>query len=228
MVSKIALQPRIKEEIGVELALFSAQVIRTCIKFGVHYALENPRTSKLFQLEPILTAIAGAPHYEVDLDMCQFGEPYKKPTKIITSAHWLNPLGKRCNHASHEVWLKGRVRVVDSKGRAVYVNRTALAGAYPFKLVEQYAQLIKRFASLGTRDDQVVQVAWGSALRSAQNRKAQGYRKPKSKDITWGPDQQQHLYMLSKAGGLERFLDSIALGRKPKEAWKNQHKGFNR
>ena len=183
---------RIREETGVELALFSTQVIRTCIKFGVYYALENPGTSKLFQFEPIVTAVANGPRYEINLDMCQFGEPYKKPTKIITSAHWLLPLGKRCNHTSHEGWLKGRVKVLDSSGRAVYVNRTALAGAYPFKLVEQYARLIKHFGSLGTRDDQVVQVAWGAALRSAQNRKAQGHRVSKSKGVTWGPDQQQY------------------------------------
>ena len=36
---------RIKEEVGLELALFSSEVIRRCVALGIPYALENPRSS---------------------------------------------------------------------------------------------------------------------------------------------------------------------------------------
>ena len=44
------------------------------------------------------------------------------------------------------------------EGTPVYVNRTALAVAYPFKLVEEYAKLVKRHAKLDRQAHQAEQV----------------------------------------------------------------------
>lgn len=208
-----------KERDGLELALFSAQLIRVCNKFGVPYAIENPRTSKLFQFEPLVAAIGTGQNFNVDFDMCQYGECYKKPTRIVTSAKWLAALSNKCCHKSHEVWLKGKARVRGPTGRAVYVNRTALAGAYPVRFVLKYAGLIQQFAQLGSQDEQSVQISWRAALRSAENRKAEKCKPAKATLCAWGPDQQNELHLLSQAGGVERFFDAIALGRDPKKAW---------
>ena len=95
-----------KEETGVELALFSAELIQVCNRFKVPYAIENPRASRLFSFEPLVVAFASGPNYIVDFDMCQYGEPYQKGTRIISSVPWLMELSTRCNHKEHEVWLK--------------------------------------------------------------------------------------------------------------------------
>ena len=122
---------RIKEEIGLELALFTAVVVKHCIRYGVAYAVENPRSSKLFAFRPLVEAFCSGPHYFIDFDMCKYGEKYQKSTRLVTSVPWLKPLSQRCDHHGHEVWLKGKVKVQSPEKGAVYVNRTALAGAYP-------------------------------------------------------------------------------------------------
>lgn len=43
-----------KEAAGVELALFSAEVIIACDKFQVPYAIENPASSRLFSFIPLV------------------------------------------------------------------------------------------------------------------------------------------------------------------------------
>lgn len=102
---------RIEEEIGLELALFTAVVVKLCIHYGVAYAVENPRSSKLFAFRPLVEAFCSGPHYFIDFDMCKYGEKYQKPTRLVTSVPWLKPLSQRCDHHGHEVWLKGKVKV---------------------------------------------------------------------------------------------------------------------
>lgn len=122
---------RAKEETGLELALFSCAVIRLCQQLGIPFVLENPQSSKLFTFEPLVTALHTGFCTHVDFDMCQYGEPQRKRTCLATSCDFLEPLAKRCNHREHAVMLKGQTKVVDQEGRPRYVNRTALAGAYP-------------------------------------------------------------------------------------------------
>ena len=192
-----------REEVGVELALFAAEVIRVCNLYHVGYAIENPRYSRLFKFEPIVHAIASGPNFVVDFDLCQYGAPYKKSTRIITSVKWLNALGCKCNHSSHTVWLKGRVLTKNPEGTPVYVNRTALAGAYPFKLVEKYAKLIAAHAKLDRKTHQVEQVHWGATLRSVAERSVEA-------NTQWPKPLESHkkvernLQLLGKYGGLEQ------------------------
>lgn len=159
-----SIATRIREETGIELALFSCEVIRHCIRNNAPYALENPRSSKLFQFEPLVQAVATGPFRFIQFDMCQYGEPYQKRTRIVTSVNWLRALERKCNHKSHEVRLKGKVKTLNKKGHPVYVNRTALAGAYPWSFAVRYAELIKRHldAKWGT-DETGLQ--WSAALR---------------------------------------------------------------
>lgn len=211
---------RCKEEIGVELALFSAEIIRTCNQYHVGYALENPKNSKLFKFEPIVRAIASGNNFVVDLDMCQYGEEYKKATRLVTSVKWLQPLQKRCAHASHSVWLKGKVLARNPQGTPVYVNRTALAGAYPFRLVEAYARLVKTHAKLDRKAHQAEQIHWGAALRSVAQRAVET-NKQWSKPVKDHKKVEYNLHLLNQHGGLENFKQYIALGRAKEEKTDN-------
>ncbi len=213
---------RAKEELGLELALFSCEVIRWCQKLQIPFSLENPRYSKLFQFEPLLRALHSGDCFYVDLDMCQYGEAYRKSTRFATSFGGLKGLARRCNHSRHDVWLKGQVQVQIGSEKPKYVNRTALAGAYPQEICKCFAKLLS-FNHHAEHSDKVEAAAvhFSAALRSVAKRKTARCR-PKTDKVSKGgtSSEEPRCELLSQAGGARQFIDFIALGRPKKEAWK--------
>lgn len=211
---------RAKEELGIEMALFTAEVIRICNKLGVMYALENPRSSRLFFFEPIVHAYSTGPWYVVDFDMCQYGESFQKSTRIITSFPPLKRLARKCGHTRHSTWLKGKVKVFDEKlSKMIYVNKTALAGAYPEELCRVYADIVSDHMQLVSHEVNAVQNHWRAALEGAVVRSA---AKSRGATKTMHPrtaDDQQLCSLLQEKGGLINFIDAIALGRPKQKAW---------
>ena len=51
-----------------------------CNRYHVAWSLENPKTSRLFDVPVLSQLIHGLGVHEVCLDFCRFGERYKKPT----------------------------------------------------------------------------------------------------------------------------------------------------
>ena len=147
--------------------------------------------------------------------MCQYGEQFQKNTRLVTSVGWLNPLAKKCHHKQHEVWLKGKVKVQQRDRHPIYVSKTALAGAYPWKFACRYAELIKHNVEFRAGNQEEV-LQWGAALRSAAAIK----RKPRPRDRIHLCEIAPEAELLEQAGGAKQFVDFIALGRQPKEAWK--------
>lgn len=94
---------------GVEFALFAAEVIAVCNRYNISWSLENPRISRLFEV-PFLAQLLQSPAVHcVDLDFCRYGEPYKKP--IYTSELALMQLQRTCCHKKHQTVLRGSERV---------------------------------------------------------------------------------------------------------------------
>eukprot|EP00438_Fugacium_kawagutii_P030000 Skav225301 [mRNA] locus=scaffold445:112717:116856:+ [translate_table: standard] len=213
---------RAKEELGLEMALFTAAAIRACWDAGTHFALENPRTSKLFGFHPLVCAIHRGTTYTVDFDMCRYKEEYRESTRIITSLSDLQGLQRKCNHDSHKVWLQGKVKVFNRDGLPIYVNRTSLAGAYPYSFCALYASILSRSLNLHCDAAASVNTMWIAALRSAAQ------RKPATQFATVKPRQEQkadsdtECSLLQQHGGLEQFIDCIALGRRIKKPWKKE------
>ena len=102
-----------KERVGLELALFTTEIILTCIKCGVGWSLENPRNNRLFELPVLSTLLQHRGVYRICLDFCRYGEPYKKPTTIYTNVDGLQNLEMLCNHVRHAVVLRGSEIVVE-------------------------------------------------------------------------------------------------------------------
>ena len=119
---------RDKEIFGASLAVFTFEVARECSGCGVHWPIENPRTSKLWSLHPMLAfqGLSGAPF--VHFDLSERGSIYKKPTSILTNLQTLDVFDRKFSHKRPHVPLKGKVKLSDT---SVWVNRTVLAGAYP-------------------------------------------------------------------------------------------------
>lgn len=153
-----------KERVGLEFAWFSAEVIATCNRYNVNWSLENPRSSRLFEV-PFLAQLLNESSY-VDIDFCRFGEPYKKPTRIYSSAPFLELLGLKCNHKKHAVVLRGSERFV-TDGKVKTQPRTVRAGAYPFRLVDVWAQLVEEFVSPFSRESHAICSQFAHELKSA-------------------------------------------------------------
>ncbi len=214
---------RCKEETGLELALFSCEVIRACNRSGTHYALENPQRSKLFQFEPLLRAFNTGRWYVVDFSMCMYGEEFRKNTRIVTSLPQLQGLARQCCHRKHSTWLKGRVKIVDNNQKPIYVNRTALAGAYPLPLCKAYASILSQNLDLHSHDIAEIEAQWQSAIRSAASRPTAKTQRAKVTQSYRGVDfgeASEELVLLRQSGGLDRYIDVIALGRPVQDAWK--------
>ncbi len=100
---------RLKERIGCELAFFSCEVARLCHKLGIGWSIENPQTSRLWEVDQVseLRLLSGVE--VVDFPMCQFGTPYKKPTRLLTNCGALQALSGRCTHRKHSEVFKGNL-----------------------------------------------------------------------------------------------------------------------
>ena len=154
------VRARERERVGIELGMFSAEVISTCKRFNVHWSLENPRNSRLFEL-PFLRDELHAPGvHRVDLDFCQYGEPFKKPTSIFTTYEPLKRLAAACDHKKHQSVLRGseKVEVVSADGiaRVITVPRPQRAGAYPCKLAIFWAQIVSPLCVGKNRDTDTI------------------------------------------------------------------------
>ena len=114
------------------------------------WSLENPASSRLWQLPPI-AELKGSPGFcEVSFHMCHHNEPWRKPTTIWPNMPELYALGGFCNQQHSHVVLQGSCRVrVD--GAWQWVRRTSLAGAYGPVLCRRWARALLRAAPAEAR-----------------------------------------------------------------------------
>ena len=134
---------RLKERISLELAFLTAKMIELCQARGIHWSIENPMSSMLWELPIIKRLMLRSDIYKVDFPMCAYGEPYKKMTHLVTSYPPLCSLQRHCHHIRHETQLSGKVQITDKEGFRRHVNRTELAGAYPQNLAETWTSLLE-------------------------------------------------------------------------------------
>lgn len=153
-----------KERVGIELALFTSEIMQTCNRYKVKWSLENPRHSRLFEFPTLIPLLFNPSVHRVDLDFCRYGERYKKPTTIFTNISEMQTLAVHCNHRSHAVTLRGsEVVVVDGKKRSV--PKTQAAGQYPTALTEKWAQVLIQHVKPHSSDLVVSNAQWTSELK---------------------------------------------------------------
>ena len=83
-----------REAVGT---LFTCRIIRECLKRGIVFTLENPRSSRLWEFAPIVDLLRDPRIHLFSFDMCQYGEPHKKSTSIMTNETAFNKLQKTCS-----------------------------------------------------------------------------------------------------------------------------------
>ena len=213
---------RERERVGLELAWFTAEVIAWCKRYNVNWSIENPRSSRLFQL-PFLAEILEQGHV-IDLDFCMYGEAYRKPTRIVSSLGSLSQLSRQCSHKKHSVTLRGSERVVVN-GKTVSQPKTKRAGAYPSNLVEQWAQVIRGVVSQEDRESHAIFAQLTNELRLCAEKAATAGRKPIQSD----DDRDVHFQQIKKfiPEPQKVFLfgqDSNAEGESKRRIWEKVKK----
>ena len=104
--------------------------------------IENPETSMAWEVPAMQKFISTTHAKECSLDFCMFGEPWKKPTKLVYNFLSLDALGKKCTSQTHvcskthrpHVPLKG----VANNGKFM----TLLAQPYPWRLAAAFADVV--------------------------------------------------------------------------------------
>ena len=148
-----------REREGLEFALFTAEVIETCNRYHVYWSLENPQRSKLFAV-PLLSRQLQESHVRrFELDFCMYGEVYRKPTSIFTNLESLQALVRRCVHTKHQDILRGSERCFVG-GKWTTAPKTKRAGAYPYELVVQWAQILCPLLTPSSRDTDLLKHQW--------------------------------------------------------------------
>ena len=118
-----------KEICGITLALVSIALIQLAHQHNIPWSIENPRSSKLWNFPPMAECLGRLKCFDVIFDLCRYGCPYKKTTRITTSTPQLAARGKRCTCGTNHVWLRSG-------------DATQKAGAYPTKLCNLWASLL--------------------------------------------------------------------------------------
>ena len=125
---------------GNALFWFTLRILKLCAALSIPFVLENPLTSMVWELPPLQQFIQRTNAKYCDLDFCQYGEKWKKPTRLLYHGIDLSILSKRCvsnnNICSRtnrpHLPLKGR----DHSG----TFWTLRAQPYPFALADAFAQ----------------------------------------------------------------------------------------
>ena len=126
------------------------KVITAFCRAGVHVSVENPHNSLLWRCKAYQKWAATFNVHEVVVDYCQFGEPYRKRTRLVTwgpgmqSHSFLVALARRCpgvcaNHG--HVNLSGWRPRVDGD-IAPEMRTTKGTAAYPLTLCETWADVV--------------------------------------------------------------------------------------
>ena len=137
----------IRYSISYKCTQFTAKMIRICTSLGITFSLENPKTSRLFKVPCIASALEDVKNAFVEFDCCRYGISFKKPTVIATSLEILQQLFLRCKcpRGVHE-HLRGRIKLVDEEGNSKWYWKISLVGEYSGVLYHRWASLLQQAA----------------------------------------------------------------------------------
>lgn len=128
---------------GNNLLLFTLRLLRLCERCHVPYALENPMSSMAWDIDKMQYFISSFSPQIVLLDYCQFGEIWKKPTKLLTHGWDSSPLHVRCQGVHGRCSKTSRPHV-PLRGRDYSgLFMTLRAQPYPWAMAQAVADQMK-------------------------------------------------------------------------------------
>ena len=136
-----------KVKVANELLGYMKSFCKYCHRRRVPFYIENPLTSRLWKM-PELLELGRLPHTtSLVVDYCQYGEPWRKSTRIMVSRHAdVRSLERRCHFGRGYVCSASGKRHVVLSGSSGGTFMTAKAQAYPQKLCRALAWSIREHA----------------------------------------------------------------------------------
>ena len=83
------------------------EMVHACLKHGVGFSVENPKTSMMWLYPPMLRIAQRPDVYTVDLVYCRFGMKWMKQTRILTNIPALKKLACKCAGDHQHQILRG-------------------------------------------------------------------------------------------------------------------------
>ena len=140
------VKARAKEKVAIELTMFCVALFRAQSRVGWYWSMENPASSRIFEFRPIVELSCSSSCSACSFHMCQYGQPFKKPTAILTNLSSLLALARKCQGGHKHVQLVGREQYKTNDGRVSWRNKTAAAGEYPPSLTRVWANILEKEA----------------------------------------------------------------------------------
>lgn len=139
----------LREIEGNLLLARSIILIDILVAHGNFWTLENPLTSYLWSMPSLKRKLKDKECFSVTFDQCAYGlklpdengvlRPCKKATRIIGNISTLEELSRKCTCVHKHVHALGGVRTPCG-----WKRRSELAGHYPIRLCDAYAQVIEK------------------------------------------------------------------------------------
>ena len=137
---------RAKESVAIELVMFSVALFRAQSRAGWFWSMENPRSSRIFEFEPVV-ALFGLPDATWTVwDMCMYNQPFKKPTALLSNIPALIALARKCSGDHRHEQLRGTETYISADGKRKTRNKTSAAGEYPHSLCSKWAHIVSQHA----------------------------------------------------------------------------------
>ena len=136
----------------------------------IHWSVENPANSLLWELEPYQALVAS--HHKVDMQTCAFGGSRPTWKAFVTSLPGFQALGLCCP-GNHDHAPYGRKRL--PSGNMHFA--TSEEAVYPRELCRQIVQLVSRELSIPLLDLHAAP-SQAHLFAAAAGRQARGHRRP--------------------------------------------------
>ena len=127
-----------------------AELVAECREHAVHYCIENPDSSRFWLTRPMLKIAADS--FVVQMDFCQYGERWRKRTRLVTSCPALQQMERLCSSSGTypNCSRTGKRRIqlsgIDARTGAF---KTMLACPCPKPMVRRAASLLANLFLVG-------------------------------------------------------------------------------
>ena len=142
--SWLSFSDKRKVEQGNQLLRVTLRLAQLCEHLHIPYAIENPYSSYVWYMPPMLKFITKHMPYIVSLDYCQFGEDWKKPTAILGNFWNVPAVERRCSGSFQSCSMTHRPHVPLSGVSSCGIFRTLLAQPYPRLLADLVASHVAK------------------------------------------------------------------------------------
>lgn len=135
--------------IGNSLARFTARYARECLKLGIPFIIENPRSSRLWLLPPMQALMNCRDVEVVDVDFCMMGTRWKKPTRLVIGHGEPQAIAKMRGMKCHGRGICSRTQQPHQQLTGTSPNGqfwTLIAQPYPQQLCVLMSQVVCRLS----------------------------------------------------------------------------------